>query len=188
MRSISSRLPDRATTSQQLNWRYAPSRSAGGNRYGWNAAAVLCAGVDDARGAGAEGAQEADITVAIATGRRAAYTTPLLEGHGVASGYAADYVQWSGGAHAGRRGDRPLHDGSRGWRAGCAGCCGRLELWSSPLTARDAASLCSKTWKWRRGAWLCGSRPTAMRLRWSSRWRMRSSTATIQFRAWRQAR
>ena len=44
-------------------------------------------------------AQEAGITVAIATGRRTAYTAPLLDGLGLASGYAADHVEWSSDTH-----------------------------------------------------------------------------------------
>ena len=116
-------------------------------------------------------AQEAGITVAIATGRRTAYTAPLLEGLGLR---ADTPLITSNGAVirtlGGERIDRCQLE-SRVAR----GLCGLLRpfgaLSSSPLTGRGAASWFWKTWNRRTGGLPCGSRPTATPSRWSSRWR-----------------
>ena len=85
-------------------------------------------------------AQAAGITVAIATGRRTAYTAPLWRA-GPASGYAPDYVKWSSDADAGRRAHRPLPHGGAGGAGICAGCCGRLGPWSLRSTGRARGEL-----------------------------------------------
>jgi len=48
-------------------------------------------------------AQAGRVTVVIATGRRSAYTIPLLESLGLRAGYPSHYVQWCSDQNSGRR-------------------------------------------------------------------------------------
>ncbi len=86
-------------------------------------------------------AQQAGITVAIATGRRTAYTVAAARRPGSASGYASDYVQWCSDPHAGRRADRPLPPGGAGGAGPLRAVAGRLARWSLRLTGRGAGEL-----------------------------------------------
>ena len=110
-------------------------------------------------------AQEAGITVAIATGRRTAYTAPLLEGLGLRADMP---LITSNGAVTRTLGGDAL-DRSHLESRVARGICGLLRPFGALVFTFDrpaAASWCWRTWSRRMDELRCGSSRTAAQLKW----------------------
>ncbi len=86
-------------------------------------------------------AQQAGIVVAIATGRRQAFTAPLLKDVGLRADTSDGYVQWCSGPGAFPASGSTLRIWTRPWRAGSVVYCVEWDCWSITLDKATAPDL-----------------------------------------------